>query len=90
MAATKHIQDFHSISGLERNLEKTHVIPVGALDDQKYIICPEFGIQISTKDMTKSREQTKEKERPCSSRRDLDEKRMIGPLFYFACGSLEQ
>jgi hypothetical protein len=43
-AATKYIKEFHTISGLECNLEKTHVIPVGALDDPKDIICPDLGM----------------------------------------------
>jgi hypothetical protein len=43
-AATKYIKDFHTISGLECNLEKTHVIPVGTLDDPKDIICPDLGM----------------------------------------------
>ena len=32
-AAKKYIQEFHSISGLSCNLDKTHVIPIGALND---------------------------------------------------------
>jgi hypothetical protein len=43
-AAKKYIQDFHTISGLACNLDKTHVIPIGRLNDPKDIICPELGI----------------------------------------------
>ena len=39
-AATKYIQQFHSISGLSCNLNKTHVIPIGRLNDPTDIICP--------------------------------------------------
>ena len=42
--ATKYIQQFHTISGLACNLDKTHVIPVGKLDDPKDILCPELGM----------------------------------------------
>ena len=43
-AATKYIKDFRTIPGLECNLKKTHVIPVGTLDDPKDIICPDLGM----------------------------------------------
>ena len=43
-AAIKYIQDFHTISGLACNLDKTHVIPIGRLNDSKDIICPELGM----------------------------------------------
>ena len=38
--ATKYIQQFHTISGLAFHLDKSHVIPVGKLDDTKDILCP--------------------------------------------------
>jgi hypothetical protein len=43
-AATKYIKDFHTISGLACNLDKTHIIPIGRLNDPKDIICPELGM----------------------------------------------
>jgi hypothetical protein len=43
-AATKYIQDFHTISGPACNLDKTHFIPIGHLNDPEDIICPELGM----------------------------------------------
>ena len=37
-AATKYIQDFHTISGLACNQEKTHAIPIGSKNDPTDII----------------------------------------------------
>jgi hypothetical protein len=47
-AATKYMQDIHTISGLAYNLEKTHVIPVGIEDDPTDIICPDLGMTWSS------------------------------------------
>ena len=46
--ATKYIQQFHTILGLACNLDKTHVIPVGKLDNPKDILCPELGMKWSS------------------------------------------
>ena len=46
--ATKYIQNFHTISGLACNLDKTNVIPVGANNDPTDILCPELGMKWSS------------------------------------------
>ena len=38
----KIINDFKNISGLAANIDKTHVIPVGPIDDPSIILCPEL------------------------------------------------
>ena len=42
--AIKFIKDFHEISGLKCNVDKTVVIPIGANTDKKDVICPELGV----------------------------------------------
>ena len=46
--ATKYIQQFHTISGLACNFDKTHVIPIGKMDDPEDILCPELGMKWSS------------------------------------------
>ena len=40
--ATKYIQQFHNISGLACNIDKTSVIPIGKLDDKNDQICKDL------------------------------------------------
>ena len=46
--ASQYIQNFHAISGLACNLDKTHVIPVGMKTDPKDILWPELGMEWSS------------------------------------------
>ena len=43
--ATQYINEFHTISGLACNLDKTNVIPVGANNDITDILCPDLGME---------------------------------------------
>ena len=43
--ATKYIIQFHSISGLACNLDKTVVIPIGQNTNKKDILCPDLGME---------------------------------------------
>ena len=43
--ASRYINKFHSISGLACNMDKTNVIPVGAKNDIKDILCPDLGME---------------------------------------------
>ena len=43
-ALIKIINDFKSISGLSANLDKTHVIPVGPIDDPSIELCPDLNL----------------------------------------------
>ena len=38
------INDFKKVSGLSANLEKTHVIPVGPIDDPSIELCPDLNL----------------------------------------------
>ena len=38
------INDFKKVSGLSANLEKTHVIPVGPIDDPAIELCPDLNL----------------------------------------------
>ena len=40
----KIINDFKKISGLSANLDKTHVIPVGPIDDPSIVLCPDLNL----------------------------------------------
>ena len=41
--ATQYINEFHSISGLACNLDKTNLIPIGVKNDITDILCPDLG-----------------------------------------------
>ena len=42
--ATKYIQDFHKISGLACNIDKTSVMPIGKNSDKKDKICQDLNM----------------------------------------------
>ena len=42
--ATKVITEFHKISGLQCNLDKTVDIPIGLNTDKHNVLCPELGM----------------------------------------------
>ena len=46
--SSKYIQNFHTISGLACNLDKTHIIPVGQIDNPNEILCPDLGMTWSS------------------------------------------
>ena len=49
LTATKYITQFHNISGLSCNLDKTVVIPIGQNTNKHDIICPELGMEWENK-----------------------------------------